>query len=125
MRKMLLAAVALAIAAPANAMDVATYLAKAQHLQALGMAAVFSSDYREMTAEGTAAVHALRQERLAALVTRTPDLQDVRQKLNDVFVAGAGLVDRAAALEVAVEQGAGEVAVVHVLGVDRWLRPPS
>jgi hypothetical protein len=67
MRKMLLAAVALAAAAPASAMDVATYLAKAQHLQALGMAAVFSSDYREMQAERSAAVHALRQERLAAI----------------------------------------------------------
>ena len=67
MRKMPLAAALLALAAPANAMDVATYLAKAQHLQALGMAAMFSGDYREMTAEGTAAVHALRQERLAAV----------------------------------------------------------
>lgn len=68
MKKKLLAAVMLA-AAPlgaAQAMDVATFLAKADSLQKKGMLALMSSDYKLLKAEIETNVLALRNERLAA-----------------------------------------------------------
>jgi hypothetical protein len=65
--KLLAALLAAAAAAgPAYAMDVATYLAKAQGLQAMGMRAMFSSDYTELQTETRASIAYLRTERLAA-----------------------------------------------------------
>jgi len=68
MRTKLLAAGLLAIAATAaaNAMDVATYLAKADALRQRGMTAMFSSEARELQAEIRTSGAALKQERLAA-----------------------------------------------------------
>jgi hypothetical protein len=53
-------------AAPAAAMDVATFLAKAEALQRQGMLAALSSDAPLVQAEITGSIHALRTERLAA-----------------------------------------------------------
>ncbi|HEX6374528.1 MAG TPA: hypothetical protein VFZ91_02295 [Allosphingosinicella sp.] len=68
LRKKLLAAGLLGIAplGAANAMDVATFLAKAEALQAQGMMALMSSDYKSLQAEIVAHSQALRNERLAA-----------------------------------------------------------
>jgi cell division protein FtsL len=66
-KKLLTAALLCAIgASTAHAMDVATYLAKAEALRARGMTAILSSDFRELQAEISASGAALRQERLAA-----------------------------------------------------------
>ena len=68
MKIKLLAAAMLTIgaAAAANAMDVATYLAKADSLRQRGMTAMFSSEARELQAEIRTSGAALKQERLAA-----------------------------------------------------------
>jgi len=68
MKMKLLAAglLAAAAAAAANAMDVATYLAKADALRQRGMTAMFSSEARELQAEIRSSGAALKQERLAA-----------------------------------------------------------
>jgi hypothetical protein len=67
-KKKLLAAIILAVAplAAANAMDVATFLAKADALQKKGMMALFSSDYKALKAEIVNNSAVLRNERLAA-----------------------------------------------------------
>ncbi len=65
--RILLAAFAVSVPAVASAMDVATYLRKAESLRAQGMAAAFSSEYRELQSEVRASGAALRQERLAAV----------------------------------------------------------
>jgi len=67
-KKKLLAATlaSLALVGIANAMDVATFLAKADGLKARGVMAMFSSDSREMQAELKAGAASLRRERLAA-----------------------------------------------------------
>ena len=68
MKKKLLAAVLLAILplGAANAMDVATFLAKADALQKKGMMALMSSDYKLLKKEIVAHSQTLRNERLAA-----------------------------------------------------------
>ena len=68
MKKKLLAAVLLATVplSAAQAMDVATFLAKADALKAKGMMALFSSDYKTLKAEIVANSQILRNERLAA-----------------------------------------------------------
>ena len=67
MKRMLIVALtALACAGTAHAMDVATFLAKAESLQQKGVMAMFSSESTEMQAELRAATSALRGERLAA-----------------------------------------------------------
>ena len=68
MKKKLLAAVLMA-AAPlgaAQAMDVATFLAKADALQKKGMMALMSRDYKTLKNEIVTHSQALRSERLAA-----------------------------------------------------------
>ena len=67
-RKLWLAALAaLAGFGSAQAMDVATFLAKSEVLRQKGVMAMFASEYREMQAAAQAAIAALRRERLAAL----------------------------------------------------------
>lgn len=68
MKKKLLAAVLLAAVpiAAADAMDVATFLAKADALQKKGMLALMSSDYKLLKSEIVANSQVLRNERLAA-----------------------------------------------------------
>jgi hypothetical protein len=67
-RKTLLAALLLAVVplSAANAMDVATFLAKADALQKKGMLALMSSDYKLLKNEIVAQSQVLRGERLAA-----------------------------------------------------------
>ena len=68
MKKKLLAAVLLAVVplGAAQAMDVATFLAKADALQKKGMMALMSSDYKLLKNEIVAHSQTLRAERLAA-----------------------------------------------------------
>ena len=68
MKKKLLAAALLAVLplGAAQAMDVATFLAKADALQKKGMMALMSSDYKLLKREIETQVGALRAERLAA-----------------------------------------------------------
>ena len=68
MKKKLLAAALLAIIplGAANAMDVATFLAKADALQKKGMMALMSSDYKLLKREIETQAGLLRAERLAA-----------------------------------------------------------
>ncbi|HEX2764496.1 MAG TPA: hypothetical protein VHM92_11740 [Allosphingosinicella sp.] len=68
MNKKLFAAVLLAIlpVTGASAMDVATFLAKADALQKKGMMALMSSDYKLLKNEIVAQSQLLRNERLAA-----------------------------------------------------------
>ncbi|MEA3066051.1 MAG: hypothetical protein QOJ27_2508 [Sphingomonadales bacterium] len=68
MKKKLLAAVVLTILplSAAGAMDVATFLGKADALQKKGMMALFSSDYKALKAQIEADSQTLRNERLAA-----------------------------------------------------------
>lgn len=63
----LLAAFSVSLPAVASSMNVATYLRKAESLRSQGMAAIFSSEYRELQSEVRASGAALRQERLVAL----------------------------------------------------------
>jgi hypothetical protein len=67
-KKKLLPAVLLAIVplSAANAMDVATFLVKADALQKKGMLALMSSDYKLLKAEIETNAKILRAERLAA-----------------------------------------------------------
>jgi hypothetical protein len=67
-KKKLLAAALLAIVplGAAEAMDVATFLAKADALQKKGMLALMSSDYKLLKNEVVAQSQVLRAERLAA-----------------------------------------------------------
>jgi hypothetical protein len=67
-KKKLLAAALLAVLplGAANAMDVATFLAKADALQKKGMMALMSSDYKLLKNEIVANSQLLRTERLAA-----------------------------------------------------------
>ena len=68
MKKKLLAALLLTIVplGAAQAMDVATFLAKADALQKKGMLALMSSDYKLLKAEIVNQSQVLRNERLAA-----------------------------------------------------------
>jgi len=68
MKIKLFAAVLLAVCplGAAYAMNVATFLAKADALEKKGMMALFSSDYKALKAEAEAAGGQLRAERLAA-----------------------------------------------------------
>ncbi|MFL6845755.1 MAG: hypothetical protein ACJ8ER_12835 [Allosphingosinicella sp.] len=68
MKRKLLAAALLAVAplGAAQAMDVATFLAKADALEKKGMMALFSSDYKALKAQIEADSQILRNERLAA-----------------------------------------------------------
>ena len=73
MRKARLAAAALLAVAPAgaaSAMDVATFLAKAEALEKQGMLALMSSDYGLLKAEVQSAAGQLRAERAAAVKAR-------------------------------------------------------
>ena len=74
MQKKLLAAVILAVfpLGAANAMDVATFLARADALQRKGMLALMSSDFKLLKAEIETHASALRAERLAAERARRP-----------------------------------------------------
>jgi hypothetical protein len=65
---MLISAVAMAIAVPgaANAMDVATWLTRAEALKAKGVLALASRDYKVLEGEIRTNAAALKQERLAA-----------------------------------------------------------
>ncbi|MEA3008579.1 MAG: hypothetical protein QOJ91_271 [Sphingomonadales bacterium] len=67
MKTKLLAALLLAsVPVAANAMDVATFLAKADALQKKGMMALMSSDYKLLKNEIVAQSQVLRSERMAA-----------------------------------------------------------
>ena len=67
MRKFLLAAtVAILVAGPVAAMDVATFLREADAVEKMGMQAMFSDRAKAMMAEMNDSVRALREERLAA-----------------------------------------------------------
>ncbi len=68
MKKKLLAAAVLAVVplGSAQAMDVATFLAKADALQKKGMLALMSSDYKLLKNEVVTQTQVLRSERLAA-----------------------------------------------------------
>lgn len=69
MKKMLLLVTATSLAASsAAAMDVATFLAKVEALERMGVRAAFSSDGRLVMDELNASNTALRSERLAAQV---------------------------------------------------------
>src|SRR4051812_47713109 len=65
-KSMLLAGLLAVMPAAAEAMDVASFLAKADPLMKKGMMAVFSSDYKLLMAEVQTQSKALREERLAA-----------------------------------------------------------
>lgn len=69
MHKRLIVIVLLAVSfsTTASAMDVATYLAKAESLRSKGMAAMFSSDFKALQAEVRASAATLKKERLAAI----------------------------------------------------------
>ena len=74
MRGYLIGLALVAMAAPASAMDVATFLAKADALQATGPMALFSGDLKLLKAEGTAAGNSIKSERLARTAARqTPE----------------------------------------------------
>jgi hypothetical protein len=66
-KKLVIAALVAAAAGSAQAMDVATFLAKGEVLRQRGPLAMFSGEYREIQDAAQAAIHALRQERLAAV----------------------------------------------------------
>ncbi|HEX5182654.1 MAG TPA: hypothetical protein VFW19_05810 [Allosphingosinicella sp.] len=71
------AAAALLIALPATAaqaMDVATFLAKVDALQKKGMLALLSSDYRDVKTESEAAIREIAAEGRAAKAARKPPL---------------------------------------------------
>lgn len=74
MKKKLICAALLAAVplSAAEAMNVAEFLQKADALQAKGMMALFSSDYKLLKAEITGATDALRKERLAAKAAGRP-----------------------------------------------------
>jgi hypothetical protein len=65
-KKLLLGALILAMPAAAQAMDIGTFLRKADALEKKGMAALFSSDFKTLKKEVETASASLRAERLAA-----------------------------------------------------------
>lgn len=64
--KIILGALLIALPAAAQAMDIATFLRKADALEKKGMTAMFSSDFKLLKKEVETASLALRAERLAA-----------------------------------------------------------
>lgn len=70
MRGYLIGLALVAMAAPASAMDVATFLARAEALQAKGPLALFSGDLKLVKAEAMAAGNSLKSERLARTAAR-------------------------------------------------------
>ena len=74
MKKKLIAAGFLALLplSAASAMDVATFLQKADALEKKGMMALFTSDYKLLKAEVVKSSEALRAERLAAKAAGKP-----------------------------------------------------
>jgi hypothetical protein len=72
-KKLIVAAFLVALPlAPATAMDVATFVAKADALEKKGMMALFSSDYKMLKGEIESAAVQLRTERLAAQKANRP-----------------------------------------------------
>jgi hypothetical protein len=71
-KKLLLVALLAAVPATAQAMDVATFLAKADPLMKKGMMALFSSDYKVLMGEVRTQSKSLREERLAAKAAGRP-----------------------------------------------------
>ena len=65
-KKIILAAMLLALPGAAQAMDIATFLGKADALEKKGFTAMFSSDFKLLKKEVETASLALRAERLAA-----------------------------------------------------------
>jgi hypothetical protein len=88
LKKFLISAVALAVAVPgaACAMDVATWLAKAEALKAKGVLALASKDYKLLEGEIKTNAGVLKQERLAAVAAGRkpaycpPDKANLNQK---------------------------------------------
>ena len=72
MKKWMLVALLVALPAAAQAMDVATFLTKADGLKKKGMMALFSSDLKPLKAEIQNQSEALRQERIAAKAAGRP-----------------------------------------------------
>jgi hypothetical protein len=72
MKKFLLAALLAAVPASAQAMDVASFLTRADALKKKGAMALFSSDYKLLTGEIQAQSKVLRGERLAAKAAGHP-----------------------------------------------------
>jgi len=72
MVKWIAAVMMLAAAAPAGAMDVATFLGKAAALQAKGPLALFSSDVGLLKTEGMNVGKELKVERLARIAAHQP-----------------------------------------------------
>lgn len=70
MKKWFAAVLMLAVAAPAGAMDVATFLGKVDALQAKGPLALFSGDVGVLKSEGVNAGKSLKAERLARIAAR-------------------------------------------------------
>lgn len=70
MVKWFAAVLMLAVAAPAGAMDVATFLGKVDALQAKGPLALFSGDIGVLKAEGVNAGKSLKAERAARAAAR-------------------------------------------------------
>jgi hypothetical protein len=71
-RALLAIAMAAALAPAANAMDVATWLSRAEVLKAKGVPALFTSEYKVLQAEIKAGAATLEQERAAALAAGRP-----------------------------------------------------
>ena len=67
MKRMMFVALLVAVPASAQAMDVKTFLTKADALKKKGMMALFSSDFKVLKKEMEVAGGQLRAERLAAL----------------------------------------------------------
>jgi hypothetical protein len=65
-KKIILGALLLVLPAAAQAMDIATFLRKADALEKKGMTAMFSSDFKLLKKEVETSSLALRAERLAA-----------------------------------------------------------
>ena len=72
MKTKLIAATLLLAAAPASAMNVATFLAKAEALKKKGPLAMFSGDVKLLTNQVKADATAIRAERLAAEAAGKP-----------------------------------------------------
>lgn len=73
MRLIPIVVLAISFSSAADAMDVATYLAKTESLRSKGVGAMFSSELKELQSEVRASAAALKQERLATLQRgRTP-----------------------------------------------------
>lgn len=70
--KLFAAVLIAALPVSAHAMDVATFVTKADALEKKGVRALFSSDYRALKSEATTAAAQLRAERLAAAKANRP-----------------------------------------------------